>query len=599
MTLYTYFRSSAAYRVRIALNLKGLLAEMIPIHLQKEGGLNKKPQFRAINPQMRVPALRLDCGEVLIQSLAIIEYLDEVHPHPPLLPGDPVERAKVRAVAQVIACDIHPLNNVGPLRYLKSQLGQPQDRIDAWYHHWILEGFETVETLIGKGPYAFGKYVRRRLPGAAGLQCAPSQGRARSIPQDCCRRCRVPGDCGFRKLGRRTSRTRSDGDRRPDSSSRPLLNGDCRPRRGRPANISGCPLDDRRAAVVFRHGVSIRALAASLSVMEILALRRRARAHRVGPAGGHKSPAPGSYQPAPLWAAPDSQYGAFGSDVSVDAEPAHSAVGTVFALEFTTPAWTLLLALPVLGERMTVSRVGAVVLGLVGVLVILRPGVGTFRPASVLVLGAAIGIAITLIATKKLTRTDSSFAIIFWMNLIQAPLAFAASQPLFVTKLSTWQMPAVAGIGCAGLISHYCLANAFRAGDATVVVPLDFMRIPLIAVIGWWLYGERLDPFVFAGAGLIIAGVLWNLRAEARTRRVVPARPEEGSAGVLWCRPNLAPLFSHTFLGSFCQIGPCLWERGGFFLPTPAAPAAARRTTGWRLCDATTRGARSNPARAP
>ena len=136
MTLYTYFRSSAAYRVRIALNLKGLLAEMIPIHLQKEGGLNKKPQFRAINPQMRVPALRLDCGEVLIQSLAIIEYLDEVHPHPALLPGDPVERAKVRAVAQVIACDIHPLNSrpaalpqeparpaTGPHRRLVSPLG--------------------------------------------------------------------------------------------------------------------------------------------------------------------------------------------------------------------------------------------------------------------------------------------------------------------------------------------------------------------------------------------------------------------------------------------------------------------------------------------
>ena len=198
MTLYTYFRSSAAYRVRIALNLKGLLAEMIPIHLQKEGGLNKKPEFRAINPQMRVPALRLDCGEVLIQSLAIIEYLDEVHPHPALLPGDPVERAKVRAVAQVIACDIHPLNNVGPLRYLKSQLGQPQDRIDAWYHHWILEGFETVETLIGEGPYAFGREVT-----LADICLVPQVYNARRLkvaldqfPEDCCRRCRVPGDCG-------------------------------------------------------------------------------------------------------------------------------------------------------------------------------------------------------------------------------------------------------------------------------------------------------------------------------------------------------------------------------------------------------------------
>ena len=159
MTLYTYFRSSAAYRVRIALNLKGLTPEMVSIHLQKEGGLNRKPQFRAVNPQMRVPALKLDGGDVLIQSLAIIEYLDEVHPQPPLLPRDSIERAKVRALAQVIACDIHPLNNVGPLRYLKRELGQPQEKIDAWYHHWILDGFDAVEALIGAGPYAFGNEV--------------------------------------------------------------------------------------------------------------------------------------------------------------------------------------------------------------------------------------------------------------------------------------------------------------------------------------------------------------------------------------------------------------------------------------------------------
>src|SRR5437870_4298727 len=157
--LYSFFRSSAAYRVRIALNIKDLSPELVSIHLQKEGGLNKKPAFRAINPQMRVPALKLDSGEVLIQSLAIIEYLDEVHPHPPLLPSDPVERARVRAVAHVIACDIHPLNNVGPLRYLKNELGHEQSKIDAWYHHWITEGFEAVEALITPGPYAFGNEV--------------------------------------------------------------------------------------------------------------------------------------------------------------------------------------------------------------------------------------------------------------------------------------------------------------------------------------------------------------------------------------------------------------------------------------------------------
>jgi maleylacetoacetate isomerase len=157
--LYTYFRSSAAYRVRIALNVKGLSAEMVPIHLQKEGGLNKKPEYRAVNPQMRVPTLRLDSGELLTQSLAIIEYLDEVYRDPPLLPRDPVERAKVRALAQLIACDIHPLNNVSPLRYLKNELGQDQAKIDRWYHHWVLEGFDAMEAMVRPAPYAFGSAV--------------------------------------------------------------------------------------------------------------------------------------------------------------------------------------------------------------------------------------------------------------------------------------------------------------------------------------------------------------------------------------------------------------------------------------------------------
>ena len=159
MKVYTYFRSSAAYRLRIALNLKGLSGDMVSIHLQKEGGQNRKPEYRAINPQMRVPALKLDSGEVLTQSLAIIEYLDEVDPQPPLLPRDPVQRAKVRALALTIACDIHPLNNLAPLRYLKNELGQEQSKIDAWYHHWILEGFEALETMVRPGPYAFGGEV--------------------------------------------------------------------------------------------------------------------------------------------------------------------------------------------------------------------------------------------------------------------------------------------------------------------------------------------------------------------------------------------------------------------------------------------------------
>jgi maleylpyruvate isomerase len=157
--LYSFFRSSAAFRVRIALNLKGLSYDTISVHLQKEGGMNRKPEFRAINPQMRVPALKLDNGELLIQSLAIIEYLDEVHPQPPFLPRDPLARAKVRALAEVIACDIHPLNNTGPLRYIKHEFGQDQAKIDAWYAHWIREGFEALEAMIKPGPYACGSEV--------------------------------------------------------------------------------------------------------------------------------------------------------------------------------------------------------------------------------------------------------------------------------------------------------------------------------------------------------------------------------------------------------------------------------------------------------
>jgi len=157
--LYSYFRSSAAYRARIALNLKGLPYEMASIHLTRGGGQQHGAAFRAVNPQRRVPALAHDNGDMLIQSLAIIEYLDETHPEPPLLPADPAARAHVRALAQVIACDIHPLNNTSPLFYLKNTLKQDQDTINTWYVHWVTVGFEAVEALLRPGPYAFGDKV--------------------------------------------------------------------------------------------------------------------------------------------------------------------------------------------------------------------------------------------------------------------------------------------------------------------------------------------------------------------------------------------------------------------------------------------------------
>jgi maleylacetoacetate isomerase len=157
--LYTYFRSSAAYRARIALNLKGLTYDQVSIHLTRDGGKQSSTEYRSINPQMRVPALEVSDGKVLLQSAAIIEYLNEVYPEPPFLPAEPIARAHVRAVAQIIACDIHPLNNVAPLNYLRNQFKQDQAAVNAWYAHWVVAGFDAIEALIAPGPYSFGANV--------------------------------------------------------------------------------------------------------------------------------------------------------------------------------------------------------------------------------------------------------------------------------------------------------------------------------------------------------------------------------------------------------------------------------------------------------
>lgn len=156
MRLYTYFRSSAAYRVRIALNLKGVPFESIPVNLLKSE--HRDAAYGAVNPQKRVPSLDIG-GTTLIQSGAILEYLDEVYPEPPLLPMGPVNRAKVRAVASIIGCDIHPLNNSGSIGYLKNKLGHDQAVADEWYAHWVREGFDAIEALIEPGPYAFGSRI--------------------------------------------------------------------------------------------------------------------------------------------------------------------------------------------------------------------------------------------------------------------------------------------------------------------------------------------------------------------------------------------------------------------------------------------------------
>jgi maleylacetoacetate isomerase len=156
MKLYGYFRSSAAFRVRIALNLKGLTVEHVPVHLLKEGGEQKRDPYGSLNPQMLVPALALDDGSVLTQSLAIIEYLETIWPHPRVIPADPIQAARARAVAQAVACDIHPLNNLRVLNYLTSELGTPKEAVAAWYKHWIEQGFDAIERLIEANPFCFG-----------------------------------------------------------------------------------------------------------------------------------------------------------------------------------------------------------------------------------------------------------------------------------------------------------------------------------------------------------------------------------------------------------------------------------------------------------
>jgi maleylacetoacetate isomerase len=171
MIFHGYFRSSSAYRCRIAFNLKGVSPDFASVHLRKDGGQQKKPDYRVLNPQGLVPALEID-GEVLTQSLAIIDWLDETHPEPALLPANSLLRAKVRAFALSIACDIHPLQNLRVLDYLKTELGQDQVALDAWCRRWIGDGLAACEALVAResssGDFCFGD-----RPGLADICLVP------------------------------------------------------------------------------------------------------------------------------------------------------------------------------------------------------------------------------------------------------------------------------------------------------------------------------------------------------------------------------------------------------------------------------------------
>lgn len=177
VTLYTYFRSSAAYRVRIVLALKGLAWQPSVVHMLRDGGEQHRPEYRAVNPLGLVPTL-VDGDAILVQSTAICEYLEETHPEPPLLPRDPVARAYVRAVMATIACEIHPLDNLRVLHYVTKTLGHDEDEKLAWYRHWVAVGFAGLEALMTKAGRT-GRYVHGDTPTLADAFLVPQVFNAR------------------------------------------------------------------------------------------------------------------------------------------------------------------------------------------------------------------------------------------------------------------------------------------------------------------------------------------------------------------------------------------------------------------------------------
>ncbi len=187
----------------------------------------------------------------------------------------------------------------------------------------------------------------------------------------------------------------------------------------------------------------------------------------------------------------------------------------VFAIEFTVPIWAALFAVVLLGERLDRARITAIVLGIAGTLVILRPGIHQVDPAALAVLAGAVGYALSHVLTKRITAHDGPLCIVFYMNLLQLPMALVpAWGDLSMPAANDW--PWILVVGVSGLSAHFCMASALRLADATVVVPLDFLRLPLIALVGYLFYAEPIDFLVLAGALLMLAGNTVNLRAATR-----------------------------------------------------------------------------------
>ncbi|MDH3286311.1 MAG: DMT family transporter [Betaproteobacteria bacterium] len=195
-------------------------------------------------------------------------------------------------------------------------------------------------------------------------------------------------------------------------------------------------------------------------------------------------------------------------------------LATVFAIEFTMPVWTAVLATFILGERLNRGRVVMLVMGLVGILIILKPGFQQVPPAALVMLAGSFAYASTMIATKRLAGHETVFAVLFYMAAIQVPLGLVFALPIWVTP-GLDELPWIIAVGATGLSAHMCLTRAFRIADATLVVPFDFLRLPLIAVVGMLFYGEAPEAAVFLGAAAIFAGTYYSIRRESRHQRTV------------------------------------------------------------------------------
>ncbi|KPK18374.1 MAG: hypothetical protein AMJ67_10535 [Betaproteobacteria bacterium SG8_41] len=190
-------------------------------------------------------------------------------------------------------------------------------------------------------------------------------------------------------------------------------------------------------------------------------------------------------------------------------------LATVFAIEFTMPVWTAVLASFILGERLNRGRLVMLAMGLAGIIIILKPGFQQVPPAALVMLAGSFAYASTMIATKRLAGHETVFAVLFYMAAIQVPLGFVFALPGWITP-GLAELPWIIAVGATGLSAHMCLTRAFRIADATLVVPFDFMRLPLIAVVGMLFYNEPPELAVFVGAGVIFAGTYYSIRRESR-----------------------------------------------------------------------------------